>query len=81
MTRSEEPEVRAVHAFFEEDRLCVDLADGRRILVPVAWFPRLEDASSTERESWELLDDGRGIRWPEVDEDLSVAGLLPNRSA
>jgi len=56
--------------------LIVYLVDGRRLSVPVEWFPRLCNATRAERDAWELLDEGRGIRWPAVDEDISVAGLL-----
>ena len=58
------------------DELVVSLADGRGIAVPLVWFPRLAAASRAQLENWELLGDGEGIRWPEVDEDISVAGLL-----
>jgi hypothetical protein len=57
----------------------VDLVDGRQVRVPVTWFPRLDAATQAQRERWELLDEGRGIRWPLVDEDLTVAGLLLGR--
>ena len=56
--------------------LVVHLVDGRRLSVPVEWFPRLLGAKQNQRDEWELLDEGRGIRWPSVDEDISVAGLL-----
>ena len=59
-----------------DDELRVELADGRRLSVPLAWFPRLSAASREARERWELLGDGDGIHWPDADEDLSVAGLL-----
>ncbi len=59
-----------------DDRLSVDLADGRKLSVPLAWFPRLLRAKPSQRERWELLAGGKGIRWPEIDEDLSVEGLL-----
>lgn len=59
-----------------EDELTVDLADGRRLSVPLAWFPRLLQASPKERQNWRLLGEGRGIHWPEVDEDVRVEGLL-----
>jgi len=61
---------------FTEDTLNVDLLDGRTISVPIAWFPTLSKATQSQREVWELLGDGEGIHWPEIDEDLSVAGLL-----
>jgi len=59
-----------------QHELRVELADGRRLAVPLEWFPRLLNASEEERQHWELLGDGDGIHWPEADEDLSVAGLL-----
>jgi hypothetical protein len=59
-----------------DDELTVGLADGRVITVPLVWFPRLLRASAPARSKWELLGDGEGIHWPEVDEDLSVEGLL-----
>lgn len=60
----------------ENEELVVDLADGRRVSVPLVWFPRLLHATVEQRRNWELLGDGEGIHWPDVDEDLSVAGLL-----
>jgi hypothetical protein len=63
------------------DELIVALADGRRISVPLAWFPRLLHATPQQRSKWELLGNGQGIHWPEVDEDLSVEGLLAGRRA
>jgi hypothetical protein len=67
---------RIQHIDISEDTLTVDLADGRRLAVPLAWFPRLLHATDEQRNNWELLGDGQGIHWPEIDEDLSVAGLL-----
>ena len=67
---------RAVEARVTEEQLVVTLADGRVLSVPLAWFPRLFNASPRERERFELLGDGEGIHWPLIDEDLSVAGLL-----
>jgi hypothetical protein len=60
----------------KEDKLIVDLADGRSISVPLAWFPRLLHATSMERENWEIAGAGYGLHWPDIDEDLSVEGLL-----
>ena len=54
----------------------VELLDGRTISAPLVWFPRLLQANKEQLENWELLGDGEGIHWPELDEDLSVAGLL-----
>lgn len=67
---------RAAHVAVRRGFLVVDLVDGRRVSVPLTWFPRLLGASQPQRDEWELLDEGRGIRWPSIDEDLSVAGLL-----
>ncbi|MCC7291126.1 MAG: DUF2442 domain-containing protein [Phycisphaerales bacterium] len=61
---------------FTDDEMTVALADGRRLSVPLAWFPRLLHATPQQRQKWELLGDGEGIHWPDVDEDLSVEGLL-----
>ena len=59
-----------------EDDLIVVLADGRRLAVPLAWFPRLLRATPQQRSNFEILGHGAGIHWPDVDEDLSVEGLL-----
>ncbi len=67
---------RAQSVQFDNDELTVVLVDGRRISVPLAWFPRLLHATPAQRHNWQLLGDGEGIHWPDVDEDLSVAGLL-----
>jgi hypothetical protein len=61
---------------FGTDEMHVSLADGRRLSVPLAWFPRLAKATRGQLENFELLGDGEGVHWPELDEDLSVAGLL-----
>ena len=67
---------RATDVATDEDNLYVDLADGRRVTVPLAWFPRLLHADDDQRSNWTILGDGEGIHWPDIDEDLSVAGLL-----
>lgn len=67
---------RAIAVACTDDELCVSLADGRTLTVPLAWFPRLAHASGSARADYELLGDGEGIHWPQVDEDISVAGLL-----
>lgn len=66
--------VRNVH--FTDDTLAVDLYDGRTIIVPLAWFPRLLDATMDQRSHWKLSGAGFGIHWPDIDEDLSTEGLL-----
>lgn len=72
---------RATGARCTDDELVVTLADGRSISVPLAWFPRLVNASREERARYELLGDGEGLHWPAVDEDISVAGLLAGRGS
>ena len=59
-----------------DDSLIVDLADGRTISVPLAWFPRLLAATPEQRDNWQVSGAGFGIHWPDIDEDLSVEGLL-----
>jgi hypothetical protein len=59
-----------------EDTMAVDLIDGRTIVVPLVWYPRLLDATPEQRRNWKVGGAGYGIHWPDVDEDLSTAGLL-----
>lgn len=59
-----------------KDTLVVDLVDGRSLSVPLAWYPRLHSASPDERKNWQISGGGFGIHWPDIDEDLSVDGLL-----
>src|SRR3954447_6139 len=56
--------------------LVIELRDGRVVSVPLTWYPRLLEGSPRERKRWELLGPGIGIHWPELDEDISVEGLL-----
>ena len=71
-----ESDARVNAVSVSDDELIVTLQDGRTVSTPLAWFPRLLHATLEERQNWELLGDGIGIHWPDVDEDLSVAGLL-----
>ncbi|HET7370533.1 MAG TPA: DUF2442 domain-containing protein [Gammaproteobacteria bacterium] len=59
-----------------DEEIVVSLSDGRTLSVPIVWFPRLAGASQAQREDYELLGGGEGVHWPQVDEDISVAGLL-----
>ncbi len=61
---------------FTDDDLIVSLVDGRKVTVPLVWFPRLAEATEAQLGDYELLGDGEGIHWSKIDEDLSVAGLL-----
>jgi len=75
-TSVEAAEPRALSVEVTEDELGVSLTDGRRLYVPLVWYPRLLRATSEQRQNWEFIGDGEGIHWPDVDEDLSVAGML-----
>ena len=66
--------VKDVH--LTEDSMSVDLMDGRTIIVPLVWYPRLLDATPAQRENWKLSGAGYGLYWPDIDEDLSTEGLL-----
>ncbi len=67
---------RAADVRFDDISLIVHLVDGREISAPLAWFPRLAGATPQERAHWELIGQGVGIHWPDVDEDISVPRLL-----
>ena len=60
----------------DEYTIAVDLMDGRTIIVPLAWYPRLLHATAEQRARWEITGGGFGLHWPDLDEDLSVAGML-----
>lgn len=66
----------ALDVAFTDHALHVMLDDGRELLVPLAWFPRLRDADPGQRRNWRLIGHGEGLHWPEIDEDISVLGLL-----
>lgn len=66
--------VKEIH--LSEETLNVDLMDGRTIIVPLAWFPKLLDATQEQRINWQVCGGGYGIHWPDIDEDLSTEGLL-----
>jgi len=61
---------------FTEEFLVVGLKDGRRISVPIEWYPRLAHCSAVELSNWQICGGGYGIHWPDLDEDLSTEGLL-----
>ncbi len=66
----------AIDVKVTDDQLLVVLADGRELAAPLAWFPRLADATDSQRKNWRLIGRGQGIHWSDVDEDISVASLL-----
>lgn len=67
---------RAESVEVTDDSLTVNLDDGRTIIVPLAWYPRLQRGTPEERDRWRLIGRGEGIHWPDLDEDISVEGLL-----
>jgi hypothetical protein len=71
-----ELDATAVDVTTDDSSLHVVLADGRELTVPLEWFPRLRDATPEQRKNWRLIGRGQGIHWADVDEDISVAGLL-----
>lgn len=75
-TLAEKIEPLARDVSFTRDTLRVLLADGREISAPLQWFPRLLGATPEQRAQWELIGDGIGIHWPQVDEDIEVESLL-----
>ncbi len=69
----------AVKVKVSPDKLVVDLADGRSLVVPLDWYPRLLHGTAAERRNWELLGDGYAIEWPDLDEHIGVEGLVAGR--
>ncbi len=67
---------RVADVEISEDMLSVQLMDGRKISVPLVWYPRLLNATEAQRKNWRIIGGGYGIHWEEVDEDLSTEGLL-----
>ncbi len=67
---------RAMEVSVSEDEISVFLSDGRRISVPLAWSWRLSNADQKQRQNYQFIGDGLGIHWPDVDEDISVEGML-----
>ncbi|MCW5783721.1 MAG: DUF2442 domain-containing protein [Nitrospirales bacterium] len=64
-----------------DDTLSVDLGDGRTISVPLVWFPRLVNGTPKERNNWRLIGKGEGIHWEDLDEDISIEGLLAGHAS
>ncbi len=72
---------RITHVVVTDDTLVVDLDDGRTISVPIAWYPRLAYGSPEERAHFQISGAGYGIHWPQLDEDISVEGLLTGKKS
>ncbi len=69
----------ALDVLLTDDTLSVDLSDGRSISVPIAWFPRLLHSTEQERNNWRFIGKGQGIHWEDIDEDISIEGLLAGK--
>ena len=69
-------DAQALNVEFVDSSIRLILADGREISAPLAWFPRLRDASDAQRADWRLIGRGEGVHWPDLDEDVSVNALL-----
>ncbi len=78
-TEIEEPKAKSIK--ISDDSLSVDLFDGRTIIVPLLWYPRLWHGSNEERKNFELIDEGSIIHWPDLDEDLSLSGIVAGRKS
>lgn len=74
-----EADPQVVEVTFTTDKLTVNLADGRSLLVPLSWYPRLFHAAPAERDNWLILGDGYAVEWPELDEHIGIEGLLAGR--
>lgn len=74
-----EAEPIAIDVTFTTDAFRVTLDDGRELSIPLVWFPRLQHANSRQRKNWELIGRGEGLHWEDLDEDISIAGLLAGR--
>src|SRR4026207_1914287 len=70
------PHAQAVDVSLTTEEISVDLQDGRTIIAPLGWYPRLVHATSKERNNWRLIGTGTGIHWPDLDEDISIGNLL-----
>ena len=78
-SRAEAPPPSAVRARIVDHAIVIDLSDGRTVTAPLAWYPRLLQGTPRELRHWRLIGGGAGVHWPDLDEDLSVEGLLAGR--
>ena len=74
IVNSSEPRIKEIRV--TEDLITADLVDGRTISVPLAWSWRLSEATSEQRVNYEIIGDGQGVHWPDIDEDISAEGML-----
>jgi hypothetical protein len=73
---SVDPDPTAVEVEVSDVALRIVLPDGRELSAPLAWFPRLRDATPAQRQNWEAIGRGHGVHWPDIDEDISVRALM-----
>ena len=76
LTPTAKADIRVRDVAFTDYELVVALMDGRTIMVPLVWYPRLANATPKQRANWETAGAGYGIHWPDIDEDLNTEGLL-----
>lgn len=74
-------DARVMDVRVTDDSIVAELADGRTISVPLAWSWRLSEATPEQRANWRLIGSGHGVHWPDVDEDISVRGMLDGTPA
>lgn len=79
MSLATENKIAIDYVTADDQTLIVSLSDGRRLVFPLDWFPRLRHGSPAERNSWRLIGRGEGVHWPDLDEDLSLEGFLAGR--
>lgn len=73
--------IRATAVRLTDDALVIDLIDGRSVSAPLAWYPRLLNGTAAERNNFRLIGSGEGVHWPDLDEDISLEGILSGRSS
>jgi hypothetical protein len=78
-SNAERKRPEALNALVTDDALTVDLADGRKLSVPLRWYPRLAHGTADERRNWSVIGRGEGIHWNDLDEDVSVDALLAGK--
>lgn len=81
LAKKAEQEPVAVKVTFTDEMLCLHLADGREVRVPLTFYPRLKRATKAQRENYQICGMGTGIHWPDIDEDLSVEGIVAGSPA
>ncbi|MFA4846362.1 MAG: DUF2442 domain-containing protein [Patescibacteria group bacterium] len=74
-------DIRIANVHVDDERLSLDLVDGRCVSAPLSWYPRLFNATAQQRTNWQIAGGGYGVHWPDLDEDLSAEGILFGISA